>query len=155
MGTVWHELILLRTNLNKVIQSYSDKARPDLDRRGIQLQCELPDDPVFVLGYEPDVYLIASNLIDNSVRRGFDESDAYKSKIVSVIVQEDPTIERVTLFVRDNGKGLPQDWQFGVGLTAVSATCRRFCADWTPPSSTRAPFTTEVKVQFYKVAAND
>jgi signal transduction histidine kinase/orotate phosphoribosyltransferase len=154
-ATAKYELVSLHTNLNMVVQSYFDKVRSDLDEQRITLEYECLDDSVFVFGNLPDVYLIVSNLMDNAIRHGFDRVESRTPKVISVRVDTDQSSDRVTLTVRDSGRGLPLDWQYGVGLNLVSTRCRRFCAAWSPPSLSQLPFATEVKVEFYKVMVDD
>jgi signal transduction histidine kinase/orotate phosphoribosyltransferase len=153
--TAKHELISLRTNLNMVVQSYFDKVRSTLDKNRVSLEYECLDDSVFVFGNLPDVYLIVSNLIDNAIKHGFDKVESLTPRVISVSIGEGQAINRIALTVRNSGEGLPSDWQYGVGLNTVSATCRRFCAAWSPPSRAQPPFATEVKVEFYKVVVDD
>ena len=80
--------------------------------------------------------LIISELVTNAVKHAYPDNEKYNELLINV---ERLNVEDVSLTIRDNGKGLPNDFDIakaeGIGFEIIRALCRQISAKLTYQSS--------------------
>lgn len=88
------------------------------------------------LDYAVPLALIISELVTNAVKHAYPNTEKYNELLIHV---ERLSVEEVSLTIRDNGKGLPEDFDIenaeGIGFEIIRALCRQISAKLTYESN--------------------
>lgn len=87
-------------NVNALVVSLMEEWRSLALGAGIDLECSLPDDDIYVLGDEKRLRMALGNLIDNSIK--------YSTHSAQVFIQAYPIVEesRIEFLIEDTGLGI-------------------------------------------------
>lgn len=85
------------TDLNEVVRDAVHSVRQDAEKKGLDLQTELPDKTALVWGDPKRLHQIVSNLLTNAVK--FTEAGSVRASVL-------PASETVTIEIADTGAGI-------------------------------------------------
>ena len=100
-GAMTYEMA--RLDLTRLVLAAVDDLKAAASARGVGLEVEAPDPPVWVEGDESLILRVMENLLSNAIRY------SPQGEEVRVTLTEDPTAAVATLVVRDQGPGIPDE----------------------------------------------
>lgn len=94
--------VVLQSLIHEVIETYA----PMIADSGTQVECDLPNDPVVVLGDRSQLGQVIRNLLENAIKYGNE-----KGRVTICLTEPTPDIsllqDGVQLSVADEGEGIP------------------------------------------------
>lgn len=102
-GLTHQTLLLTPCSLRDILQPLLLSAEAIAQDRGLQLSDQLPNSALMVLGNEPALREVFSNLIDNALKY------TPAGGAIAIMLQRDLTKHRLGIAIWDNGPGIPPE----------------------------------------------
>lgn len=88
-------------NIEEMVKEVIDQVDGKAEKRNVEVQLEHPKEPIYVFADYQRIYQVLSNLITNGIK--------YSEKGSQVKISFERSDEYVTIFVKDNGLGIPEE----------------------------------------------
>ena len=146
VGTVPRFLNLAKTEVKSLTERIISHHKEEIERKGIKIYVDKPEDACMVFGHESDIYVIVNNLVDNIVKRAFEGMELGEKKM-KIIIRKDKGAGEAYLYLLDNGKGI-EGIRFGTGLNEVELRAEKIGGYFKPASlPVESDYNTEMKVK--------
>lgn len=130
---IYQEKDTKAVNLNEYLNDLMDRTKKISSAFSYKIECP---DILVDLDRAVPLALIISELATNAVQHAYPDSEKYNELVVHV---ERRSRDQVALTMRDNGRGLPDDFKLddaeGIGFEIIKALCRQISAQITYQSN--------------------